>query len=93
MTQVEPISCVFSVEKYTKYYSCWSQVHMPINLFYYFSQTLMQIYLMQHGQALSEEIDPQRHLSPEGRAQIEKTSNALKRMGVSFDLLTFPQKK
>jgi phosphohistidine phosphatase len=41
---------------------------------------------MQHGQALSEEIDPQRHLSPEGRAQIEKTSIALKRMGVSFDL-------
>ncbi|MBI4379262.1 MAG: phosphohistidine phosphatase SixA [Nitrospinae bacterium] len=47
----------------------------------------MQIYLLQHGQALGEEIDPQRHLSSEGRAQIEKTSIALKRMGVSFDLL------
>ena len=42
---------------------------------------------MQHGQALSEEQDPQRHLSPEGKAQIERTAIALKKMSVSLDLI------
>jgi phosphohistidine phosphatase len=42
---------------------------------------------MQHGHALTEEHDPQRHLSPEGKAQIEKTAAALKEMGISFDLI------
>ncbi len=42
---------------------------------------------MQHGQALSEEQDPQRHLSPEGKAQIERTAIALKKISVSFDLI------
>lgn len=47
----------------------------------------MQIYLIQHGEALSEEQDSQRHLSPEGIAQIKRTASALKNLGVSFDLL------
>ncbi|MBI5750428.1 MAG: phosphohistidine phosphatase SixA [Nitrospinae bacterium] len=47
----------------------------------------MQLYLMQHGQALDEEQDPQRHLSPEGKAQIGRTALALKKMGLSFDLM------
>lgn len=47
----------------------------------------MQIYLMQHGQALSEKKDPERHLSPDGRTQIERTASALKVMGVYFDLI------
>ena len=42
---------------------------------------------MQHGQALSEEQDPQRYLSPEGKAQIGRTAIALKKMSVSFDLM------
>ncbi|OGW12641.1 MAG: hypothetical protein A2W77_00200 [Nitrospinae bacterium RIFCSPLOWO2_12_39_16] len=42
---------------------------------------------MQHGQAQSEEEDPQRHLSPEGKAQIKRTAIALKKMSVSFDLI------
>ena len=36
---------------------------------------------------MSEEQDPQRRLSPEGKAQIERTAIALKEMGVSFDLI------
>jgi phosphohistidine phosphatase len=47
----------------------------------------MQIYLMQHGEALSEEQDTQRHLSPEGKSQIERTATALKKIGVSFNLI------
>ena len=47
----------------------------------------MELYLMQHGQALSEEQDTQRHLSPEGKAQIKRTAIALKKMSVSFDLI------
>src|SRR3989304_1937349 len=47
----------------------------------------MQLYLMQHGLALSEEQDPQRHLSPEGKAQIKRTASAMKEMGASFDLM------
>ncbi|MBI3601008.1 MAG: phosphohistidine phosphatase SixA [Nitrospinae bacterium] len=42
---------------------------------------------MQHGHALSEEQDTQRHLSPEGKAQIGRTAAALKEMGISFDLI------
>ena len=42
---------------------------------------------MQHGQALSEEQDPQRYLSPEGKTQIGRTAIALKKMGASFDLM------
>ena len=42
---------------------------------------------MQHGLALSEEQDPQRHLSPEGKAQIKRTASAMKEMGASFDLM------
>ena len=47
----------------------------------------MQIYIMRHGEALSEMQDPQRRLSPEGRAQIERSAAALKVMGASFDLI------
>ena len=47
----------------------------------------MQIYIMRHGEALSEMQDPQRRLSPEGRAQIEMNAAALKVMGASFDLI------
>jgi len=42
---------------------------------------------MQHGQALSEEQDTQRHLSPEGKTQIERTAIALKKISVAFDLM------
>lgn len=32
----------------------------------------MAIYLVQHGQSLPEEVDPQRHLSPEGEKEVRQ---------------------
>ena len=54
----------------------------------------MQIYLMQHGQALPKEQDPDEGLSPEGRERIHASGQALKKMGVSFDaILSSPKKR
>ncbi len=47
----------------------------------------MELYLMQHGKALSEAEDPARSLSPEGRQEIEASAQAIKKMGLSFDLI------
>jgi len=53
----------------------------------------MEIYLMQHGQAFSEEADPERSLTPEGECQIDKSGRALRKMGVVFDLIVTSPKK
>ncbi len=53
----------------------------------------MEIYLMQHGQAFSEEADPERSLTPEGERQIGKSVRALEKMGVAFDLIVTSPKK
>ena len=53
----------------------------------------MEIYLMQHGQALAEEVDPERSLSAEGENQIAVTAKALQRMGIGFDLIVSSPKK
>lgn len=53
----------------------------------------MEIYLMQHGQAFSEEADPERSLTPEGEHQIDKSGRALRKMGVAFDLIVTSPKK
>ena len=37
----------------------------------------MDVYLVQHGQALSDEQDPQRPLSDEGRAEVTKVAEFL----------------
>jgi len=37
----------------------------------------MKIYLVQHGEALSEEIDPEKPLSPEGKTELEKLGTFL----------------
>ncbi len=42
----------------------------------------MTIYLVQHGLALSQEEDPSRGLSSEGRKQTEKVAEHLQKMGV-----------
>ena len=47
----------------------------------------MKIYLMQHGDALSDEQDTQRPLSDKGRAQIKTSAAALVRMGLKFDAI------
>ena len=43
----------------------------------------MKLYLVQHGEALSPEIDPDRPLSPEGRNKLEK-------LGAFFSAHGFP---
>jgi phosphohistidine phosphatase len=53
----------------------------------------MEIYLMQHGEAFSEEADPERSLTPEGEGQIRASAQALQRVGVSFDLIVTSPKK
>jgi phosphohistidine phosphatase len=54
----------------------------------------MEIYLMQHGPALSKEEDPEEGLSPDGKARMLASAHALKRMGVSFDaILSSPKKR
>jgi len=54
----------------------------------------MEIYLMQHGPALSKEQDPDEGLAPEGEARIHASGKALKRLGVSFDaILSSPKKR
>ncbi|PLX82337.1 MAG: phosphohistidine phosphatase SixA [Desulfuromonas sp.] len=53
----------------------------------------MQLYLMQHGQALAEELDPEQPLSPEGVAQIKASARAMKRMGINLDLIVSSPKR
>jgi phosphohistidine phosphatase len=53
----------------------------------------MEIYLMQHGEAYSEDQDPERSLSPNGEEQIRSTGKALKKLGVDVDLMVSSPKK
>ncbi len=53
----------------------------------------MEIYMMQHGDALPEDKDPERGLSPEGKNQIRLSGKALKRLNVSLDLIVSSPKK
>ncbi|MBW1713077.1 MAG: histidine phosphatase family protein, partial [Deltaproteobacteria bacterium] len=45
----------------------------------------MQLYLMQHGQALPKDQDPDQGLSPEGVSQIETSGRALARLDLKLD--------
>ena len=42
----------------------------------------MKLYLMRHGDAVSEQVDPQRPLSPKGRTDVQRVAKFLKRAGV-----------
>jgi phosphohistidine phosphatase len=53
----------------------------------------MEIYLLQHGEAFSEEADPERSLTPEGESQVKATARALQKIGVGFDLVVTSPKK
>ena len=54
----------------------------------------MELYLMQHGACYSEEVDPERPLSPVGREQIEKSGLAMKRFGIRVEaVLSSPKKR
>jgi len=53
----------------------------------------MEIYLMQHGSALPKEQDPEEGLSPDGKASIHATGKALKKMGITLDVMLSSPKK
>lgn len=53
----------------------------------------MEIYLMQHGPNLSKHVDPEESLSPEGADQVSKAAQAIKKMGLSFDVIIASPKK
>jgi phosphohistidine phosphatase len=45
----------------------------------------MELYLMQHGAALTKDVDPDRPLSPVGREQIIKSAQAMRKLGIRLD--------
>jgi phosphohistidine phosphatase len=53
----------------------------------------MQLYLMQHGQAVPETENPERPLSREGVAQVQASAAAMKRLGIALDLIVCSPKK
>ena len=53
----------------------------------------MEIYLMQHGPNFSKDQDPEESLSPEGEAQVSKAAEAIKKMGLKFDVILASPKK
>lgn len=53
----------------------------------------MELYLMQHGLARPQAEDPEEGLSEAGRAQIEASGRALKRLGLELDLILASPKK
>ncbi len=53
----------------------------------------MELYLVQHGMALSEELDPEQSLSPMGREQIDKSGRAARLLGISPDVVVASFKK
>jgi len=53
----------------------------------------MEIYLMQHGQAVPESENPEQPLSREGVEQIRTAAAAMKRLGIALDLLVCSPKR
>lgn len=47
----------------------------------------MEICLVRHGAAYAKEEDPERHLNDDGVNQCHLTGRALKRLGITFDLI------
>ena len=45
----------------------------------------MKVYIVRHGQAASSDVDPQRGLTPAGRAEVEKVARHLKSLNLSVD--------
>jgi phosphohistidine phosphatase len=53
----------------------------------------MEIYLMQHGPNVSEDVDPEEPLSHEGQAQISVAAGAANKLGLRFDMVVASTKK
>ncbi len=47
----------------------------------------MKLYLIQHGEATTEEVDPSRPLTAKGRSDVQKIASFLKGVGVSPSLI------
>ena len=47
----------------------------------------MRIYLVQHGEAASKDVDPQRPLTQKGRQDVTKTANFLMASGAHIDMI------
>jgi phosphohistidine phosphatase len=47
----------------------------------------MRFYLMQHGDSVPEEIDPDRPLSGKGEVDVAKAANFLKQAGIKIDII------
>jgi phosphohistidine phosphatase len=54
---------------------------------------MMKLYIVQHGISLSEEVDPEKSLSPEGEEQSRKIAEFLKEKSVQFDAIWHSPKK
>ena len=53
----------------------------------------MEIYLMQHGDCLTKQEDPEQPLSENGKEKIITTARAIKRMGLKFNLIVTSPKR
>ena len=53
----------------------------------------MRIYMIQHGQPLPKEEDPERGLSEEGMRQINLSAKAMKKVGMKVDVICSSPKK
>ncbi|BCR06753.1 hypothetical protein DESUT3_38220 [Desulfuromonas versatilis] len=53
----------------------------------------MELYLMQHGQAVAKEEDPEQPLSREGVEAIKASAAAIRRMGLHFDVIIASPKR
>lgn len=47
----------------------------------------MELYLVQHGEAAPEQVDPARPLTDRGRAEVERVAGAAARLGLSVPLI------
>ncbi len=47
----------------------------------------MKLYLMQHGEAKSEEEDPERHLTEKGKKEVDSVAARLEKAGISPALI------
>jgi len=47
----------------------------------------MNLYLVQHGQAKTEDVDPERHLTEKGQNDVKKISAFLKQFGLTVDTI------
>ena len=52
----------------------------------------MKIYLVRHGQALDEKLDPLQHLSEKGKSDAKKTADFLKRFRIKIEGIISSQK-